>query len=70
MKFIVYRTSTWSRYCPCDGAKYDNNNQWWTIEFYNLDEVMEFCSKYGEVIISPKYNHPYNSIEIYDAYRE
>lgn len=70
MKFIVYRTSTWSAVCPCNGAKYDDDNRWWTIELNNLDELMEFCSEYGEVIISPKCNSPYYRIEIYDGYRE
>lgn len=43
----------------------------WTIEFNTLNELIEFCSKYGNVVIQDcMWNRAYKEIEIYDYYRE
>lgn len=43
----------------------------WSVEINNLDELMEFCNKYGDVIIQNcMWNKTYKEIEIYDSYRE
>jgi hypothetical protein len=43
----------------------------WSVEINNLDELMEFCNKYGDVVIKNcMWNKTYKEIEIYDDYRE
>lgn len=43
----------------------------WSVEINNLDELMEFCNKHGDVVIQNyMWNKAYKEIEIYDDYRE
>lgn len=43
----------------------------WSVEFNTLDELVEFCNKYGDVVIEDcMWNKAYKEIEIYDDYRE
>ena len=76
MKFIVSRTSLWSRDnndSPCEEAKAKRleNNRVWTIEINTLEELINFRKKYGEIILTiSTYPEIDNEIEIYDDYRE
>lgn len=43
----------------------------WSVELDTLDELMEFCEKYGEVVIQDcMWNKAYKEILIYDDYIE
>ena len=43
----------------------------WSVEFNTLEELIEFCDKYGDVVITNcTRNKAYKEIEIYDDYRE
>lgn len=43
----------------------------WSVEINTLDELIEFCDKYGSVVIENcTWNKTYKEIEIYDDYRE
>lgn len=43
----------------------------WSLELNNLEELVEFVNKYGEIVIGNDWrNKDYKSIEIYDDYRE
>lgn len=43
----------------------------WSVEFNTLEELIEFCDKYGSVVIEDyMWNKAYREIEIYDDYRE
>ena len=43
----------------------------WLLELNNLEELVEFVDKYGEIVIGTDWrNKDYKSIEIYDDYRE
>lgn len=77
----VSRTSSrWDEESPpCDGAVHHQTHGCgcWTINFVTLQELEEFITKYGEVVITPpdpKSTVPsrrdMGSIEIYDTYRE
>lgn len=83
MKFYVKRTSQGyiltddDRSPPCEEAVKDGQDrgiQLYSIEFANLDELVGFAEKYGEIIISKtsSLTIPHNGpeIEIYDDYRE
>ena len=43
----------------------------WYVEFNTLEELIEFCNKYGNVVIEDyMWNEEYKEIEIYDDYRD
>ena len=42
----------------------------WVVEIKDLDELMAFSIKYGELIIGESWNTKNLSLEIYDDYRE
>ena len=43
----------------------------WYIEIGTLDELMDFCSKHGQIVVSSnKHSDRDGEIEIYDDYRE
>lgn len=43
----------------------------WSVEFNTINELVEFCNKYGDVVIQNcMWNKAYKEIEIYDDYRE
>ena len=44
----------------------------WLIEINTLEELMEFCNKYGSLIVETDFyfGDGNNTIEIYDDYRE
>lgn len=51
--------------------EFPNKNKGWFLEINSLEELMEFKSKYDEIIIREDYKNPMiNVIEIYDDYRE
>lgn len=84
MKFCVYRTCGKPGEKPCAGAyksniKIDITNKYhdfdqsdleYCVDIADLQDLMEFVGKYGEIIIDrhPRYN--VNTIEIYDGWRE
>ena len=43
---------------------------YWTIAFNSLEELIEFISKNGDVVICEKNDTDYNHIIIYDDYME
>ncbi len=70
MKYIVTRTSFYGddELKPCEDAvleKLSNGSVRWYININSLEEMEEFISEVGQIIIS--YG---NEIEIYDSYRE
>lgn len=77
MKFVIYRTS--EIVPPCEEAKKEtmkllvdgDEEEIYTIEVNTLEELLNICKKYGDVIVNENYwdtKFPY--IEIYDYYRE
>ena len=75
----VSRTSSrWDEELPpCDNAVHHQAHGCWTINFATLEELEEFITTHGEVVIAPpdpKSTVPslkyMGSIEIYDTYRE
>lgn len=43
----------------------------WSVEINTLEELTEFCGKYGSIVIEDcMWNETYKEIEIYDDYRE
>ena len=43
----------------------------WSVEFNAINELIEFCNKYGDVVIQNCiWNKAYKENEIYDDYRE
>ena len=74
MIFTVSRTnvSEYGDKPPCDGArqmKVNDLDSVWVIEIESLAQLMEFQSKYGDVIIREGSLGWYH-LEIYDADRE
>ena len=70
MKYIVTRTSFYGddELKPCEDAvleKLSNGSVRWYININSIEEMEEFISEVGQIIIS--YG---NEIEIYDSYRE
>ena len=70
MKYIVTRTSFYGddELKPCEDAvleKLSNGSVRWYININSLEEMEEFISEVGQIIIS--YG---NEVEIYDSYRE
>lgn len=64
MKFSVWRASAWGEtQPPCDGAHFDGDL--WMIEVSDLQTLMEFVQKNGEIILSSP-----NEIMIYDDHIE
>ena len=77
MKFIISRASQWAEQQPCEEAKeeefiYGNRIlKRWTMEFNSLDEIMNFKSKYGDIVIRDSYvTDDVQEIVIYDDYIE
>ena len=81
MKFIVTRTSTYGKGRPCwesvpETISYDcygeqREENVWVVEFANLNELMRFKKKYGQLVItSHLHDENLQVIEIYDDYRE
>lgn len=65
MEFQVFRTSgEYQR--PCERCYLRNNRYMVTIN--DLDELIEFSKKYGEIIIYDEGGVP--QLEIYDDWRE
>ena len=63
MKFIVTRTSFWSKEKPCEEAVL-NEAGLWTVEIKTLTQLRKFSKTYGELVFDSA------KIEIYDNYRE
>lgn len=81
MEFIVTRTSLWNNERPCWEAtpktitinKYGSEvkQNVWVVNFSNLNELMKFKKKYGQLVInSYLFDDSLMAIEIYDSYRE
>lgn len=71
MKFYIYRTSAHvNGVAPTEGAirgaDDELGREHWTIEIPDLDALMEFAKREGEIILWA--DEP--AIEIYDGYRE
>lgn len=70
MRFEVYRTSDiLQEEQPDPDAVYDEDQRVWTIEFGDLEELMEFIDTVGSCVVSGSDNYE-GCIEIYDSYRE
>ena len=78
MKFFVRRASQWNyKIKPCEEAKQENvpyengEEKVWMVEIDTIEELMNFQSKYGDIIIrdSTLYTE-YHEILIYDDYIE
>lgn len=81
MKFCVTRTSEGfdEEKRPCDESEkvvipkkgnYLEHTEW-VVEINTIEELMAFCKKYGDIIISEQScEMKFNEIEIYDDYRE
>ena len=70
MKYIVTRTSFYGddELKPCEDAvleKLSNGSVRWYININSLEEMEEFISEVGQIII-----YYGNEVEIYDSYRE
>lgn len=80
MRFLITRTSDFwgiEKNKPCEEAVkrqviYNNEKRTrWCVEINNLDELLAFNKKYGDLILSRTESEPsYPEIEIYDDYRE
>ena len=72
MLFRVYRTSCFggSEGKPCGNAIF--NGEDWFVEINSLEELLELIEEQDEdIIIKPKRSgYPFQTIEIYDDYRE
>lgn len=44
----------------------------WSVEIDTLEELIEFCNKYGNLVVKSSFyfGDNYHTIEIYDDYRE
>lgn len=54
-------------------TRQEEDREKWEVEINSLEELLKFSDKYGEVIISQESETDdlkYNSLEIYDDYRE
>jgi hypothetical protein len=77
MRFKVSRTSLWDRKNgPCAEA-YKKDVEWrgktfglWFVDFNSLEELLEFISTHGAVVMDKTEIDTGFSIEIYDNYRE
>lgn len=87
MKFIVNRASIWSNARPCweavpETISYNScgkqrEENVWVVELGNLNELMKFKEKYGNLVVgdrifgfgTEKEVH-YDTITIYDDYLE
>ena len=76
MKFIVSRTSEYSKNRPCDEAIREYNSQEkkevWVVKIKDLKQLCEFTRKYGNnnVLTTSEAETRLPEIEIYDDYRE
>ena len=77
MKFIISRASQWRNEQPCEEAKEeefvygDIILKRWVIEINSLDEIMNFKSKYGDIVIRDSgFDDGIQEIVIYDDYLE
>ena len=79
MKFVVTRTNLSKNKKPCDEAEKskttytynDKTKDVWIIEIKDLEDLMKFSKKYGNLVIGecPYKEFPF-VVEIYDDYRE
>ena len=71
MEFRVIRSSQFSDEKPRNVKNiYEKGNSWY-IKINTLEELIKFCEKYGDLIISQDWdNKEKMQIEIYDDYRE
>lgn len=74
MRFRVSRVSLRSKeICPCDEATQQEEiirnfpMIYWTVDIDDISELVEFATKYGELIID--HDKDSQSIEIYDDQR-
>ena len=77
MKFFVRRASQWNYTIkPCEEAKQENvpyengEEKVWMVEINTIKELMDFQSKYGDIIIRDSMYEGYHEILIYDGYIE
>lgn len=83
MKFEISRVSEWHDKSPCEEAysqeveffAYEgepNPQTVWFIDINTLEELMAFCTKYGDLVLRPSTWRIADvpSLEIYDDYRE
>lgn len=73
MLFRVYRTSCFggSEGKPCENAIF-NREEDWVVEINSLEELLKLIEEQDEDIIikTKRSGYPFQSIEIYDDYRE
>lgn len=53
---------------PCDEAVREKGD--WFVEIPDLDALLAFIARHGELVIGPHHSRDELSIEIYDGYRE
>jgi len=76
MKFRIARTSgRGNNERPCTEAIYRHTGEGkdtydWFVEFSDLDELTDFCAKYGDVIVKSPVDGGDWCVEVYDDYRE
>jgi hypothetical protein len=77
MKFIVLRASQFTEQQPCEEAKEEEFScrnkilKRWTMEFNSLEEIINFKSKYGDIVIRDSWFFDgIQEIIIYDDYLE
>ena len=77
MKFMISRASQWAERQPCEEAKEEEFVygaiilKRWVIEINSLDEIMNFKSKYGDIVIRDSgFDDGIQEIVIYDDYLE
>jgi hypothetical protein len=52
-------------------TRQQDDREAWCVELNSLEELIKFCNKYGQLIVSNEgYDYKNASIEIYDDYRE
>ena len=74
MLFRVYRTSCWggSEAKPCENAIFNKEEEEWVVEINSLEELLELIEEQDEDIIikTKRSGYSFQTIEIYDDYRE
>lgn len=69
MKFVISRISKNSSNPEdphCEGAEFNQNNNYWIKEFLDLKDLMRFFSKYGDLVIKENEETQMAEILIYD----
>lgn len=71
MEFRVIRSSQWSDEKPRNVKEAYKKGDIWYVKISNLEELIAFYEKYGDLIISENWDNKEEfQIEIYDDYRE